>query len=82
VAEISLPSLPVSEAAQWTVSTAGDPDSSRAAINGEPPLADGTIPAPAGTPVHRESGKAFARVDPCAVVFVVLTLEEGAPVCR
>ncbi len=82
VAAVSLPSLPVASAVQWTVSTGGDPESSRAAINGEPPLADGTIPAPAGIPVHRADGKAFARVDPYAVVFAVLALEQAAPVCR
>ncbi len=82
VASLSLPSRDVVAAVQWTVSTEGGPASSRAAINGEQPLPDGTIPAPAGTPVHLRDGKAFSRVDPYAVVFTVLSLGEPAPACR
>jgi hypothetical protein len=82
VAAISLPSLPVTAAAQWSVSTGGDPESSQATINGERPLSDGSIPDPGGTPVHRNEGKAYARVDPYSVAFTVLTLENTPPVCR
>jgi len=82
VAVLNLPDLPVISAVQWTVGTGGDPGSSRAAINGEAPLADGTIPAPAGSPVFRARGGVYVSVPSYAVVFAELTLAGEAPVCR
>jgi len=82
VAVITLPDRAVASALQWTVGTGGDPGASRASINGEAPLADGTVPDPAGAPVHRAGGGAYAAVPPYAVVFARLTLGGEAPACR
>jgi hypothetical protein len=79
--EIALEGAEVVSARQWTVGAGGDLTATRASIEGEVPGQDGTIPDPPGTPVYLEQGRAYARVDPNSLVFVVLEPQEPASVC-
>jgi hypothetical protein len=79
--EIVLEGTEVVSARQWTVGAGGDLTATRASIEGQTHGQDGTIPDPPGTPVYAEQGKAYARVDPNSLVFVVLEPREPASVC-
>ncbi len=80
-AEITLQGTQVLSARQWTLGANGDLAATRASIQGRVPLEDGTIPSPPGLPVYLEKGRAYARVDPNSLVFVVLEPEAPAAVC-
>lgn len=80
-AEIRLVGSNVRAAEQWTLSANGNLHATRATIQGLEAAPDGTIPAPPGSPVHVEQGKAYVRVDPHALVFAVLEPTEPANVC-
>lgn len=79
--EIALQGTQVVSARQWTVGAKGDLAATRASIQGRMAHQDGTIPNPPGTPVYVEVGKAYSRVDPNSLVFVVLEPEVPAAVC-
>ena len=80
--ELTLTGADVIHARQWTLDSGGDVTAHRATIEGLHPGADGSIPNPAGTQVHLDQGKAYAEVEPNAVVFVELTPDQPAPPCR
>jgi hypothetical protein len=79
--EIALEGTEVVSARQWTVGAGGDLTATRASIEGQVAGQDGTIPDPPGTPVYVKQGRAYARVDPNSLVFVVLEPEDPARVC-
>lgn len=68
-------------ARQWTVGANGDLTATRATINGLAAADDGTIPEPPGARVYLEDGKAYARLDPNALVFVVMEPEAAGALC-
>jgi hypothetical protein len=80
--EIGLEGTAVAKARQWTVGAGGDLTATRATIQGEMHGQDGTIPDPPGTPVSVDKGKAYAKVGPNALVFVVLEPEAFGSLCR
>jgi len=71
-AEIALEDTTVLSARQWTIGAEGDLTATRATIEGQSHLPDGTIPDPPGTVVQIENGKAYAQVEPNSLVFVVM----------
>ena len=79
--EIYLEGTEVARARQWTVGAGGDLTATRASIEGQRAGQDGTIPDPLGTPVYLEQGRAYARVDPNSLVFVVLEPSDTHTVC-
>jgi heparanase len=79
--EISLDGTEVVRAMQWKVGSDGDLTATRASIEGRLAGQDGTIPDPPGTQVYLEKGKAYAKVDPNSLVFVVLEPSHTEPVC-
>jgi hypothetical protein len=80
--EIALTGTTVARARQWTVAAGGDLTATRATIEGRKHGADGTIPDPPGTQVSVDQGRAYARVRPNSLVFVVLEPAEADSLCR
>ncbi len=80
-AEIRLVGSDVRAAEQWTLSAGGNLYAPRASIQGLVAAPDGTIPDPPGSAVHVEQGRAYVRVDPCALVFAVIEPAEPSGVC-
>jgi len=60
----------------------GDLSAMLATIEGEPHGDDGAIPDPPGSPVHVHDGKAFVRVEPNSLAFVVIDPRRPIPLCR
>jgi len=80
--EIALDGTSVRRARQWTVGANGDLTATRGFIEGLSHDEDGTIPDPPGTQVSVDQGRAYARVRPNSLAFVVLEPAEADSLCR